>query len=113
MSNGLPWPMQFAEGLVDWRSLMRQHKQAKGATLVSVTSVPGCKLESVCDLAVVLPLVRTVCQRPLQCANSVIQSLSLCFITFRMMDDLHALPIVMMLLSSNRCGSCAPSIWRP
>jgi D-arabinose 5-phosphate isomerase GutQ len=32
--------------------------QAKGATLVSVTSVAGCKLESVCDLAVVLPLVR-------------------------------------------------------
>lgn len=31
--------------------------QAKGATLVSVTSVPGCRLEAVCDLAVVLPLV--------------------------------------------------------
>lgn len=32
--------------------------QAKGATLVSVTSMPGCKLEALCDLAVVLPLVR-------------------------------------------------------
>jgi DNA-binding MurR/RpiR family transcriptional regulator len=36
--------------------------QAKGATLVSITSVAGCKLESVCDLAVVLPLVRDMFQ---------------------------------------------------
>ena len=40
--------------------MMRSRSQAKGATLVSVTSVPGCKLESVCDLAVVLPLVRSL-----------------------------------------------------
>lgn len=35
--------------------------KAKGATLVSVTSMPGCKLEALCDLAVVLPLVRELC----------------------------------------------------
>lgn len=35
--------------------------QAKGAKLVSVTSVQGCKLEQLCDLAVHLPLERELC----------------------------------------------------
>lgn len=35
--------------------------KAKGATLVSITSAPGCKLEALCDLAVVLPLERELC----------------------------------------------------
>ncbi len=38
--------------------------QAKGATAVAVTSAPGCKLESICDLAVVLPLVPTAPSHP-------------------------------------------------
>ena len=46
-------PMQFrdcAAGL-----------QAKGARLVSVASVRGCKLDALCDLCVHLPLERELC----------------------------------------------------
>ena len=35
--------------------------QAKGARLVAVTSVQGCRLSAVCDLAVHLPLERELC----------------------------------------------------
>ena len=35
--------------------------QAKGARLVAVTSVRGCALEGVCDMAVHLPLERELC----------------------------------------------------
>ena len=35
--------------------------QAKGARLVSITSVPGSALEDACDLAVHLPLERELC----------------------------------------------------
>ena len=35
--------------------------QAKGAKMVSVTSVPGCKLEQLCDVGVQLPLERELC----------------------------------------------------
>ena len=35
--------------------------QAKGARLVSITSVRGSRLEAVCDLAVHLPLERELC----------------------------------------------------
>ena len=35
--------------------------QAKGAKLVSVTSVQGCKLEQLCDTSVHLPLERELC----------------------------------------------------
>jgi len=35
--------------------------KAKGAAAVAVTSAPGCRLESICDLAVVLPLERELC----------------------------------------------------
>lgn len=35
--------------------------KAKGATLVSISSASGCKLEALCDLAVVLPMERELC----------------------------------------------------
>lgn len=35
--------------------------QAKGAKMVSVASVQGCRLEHMCDLAVHLPLERELC----------------------------------------------------
>ena len=35
--------------------------QAKGARLVAVTSVRGCRLAAMCDMAVHLPLERELC----------------------------------------------------
>ena len=37
------------------------HSQAKGATLVSIACIPGCKLEEMCHMAVLLPLQRELC----------------------------------------------------
>ena len=39
----------------------RPRAQAKGARLVAVTSVRGCRLEAACDMAVHLPLERELC----------------------------------------------------
>lgn len=36
-------------------------KQAKGAKIVSVASISGCKMETVCDLSINLPLKRELC----------------------------------------------------
>lgn len=35
--------------------------QAKGAKIVSVASISGCKMEAVCDLSINLPLKRELC----------------------------------------------------
>ena len=37
------------------------HVQAKGARLVAVSSVKGCRLSAMCDMAVHLPLERELC----------------------------------------------------
>jgi arabinose-5-phosphate isomerase len=36
-------------------------EQAKGARLVAVTSVKGCRLQALCDMHVYLPLERELC----------------------------------------------------
>ena len=41
--------------------LTRRGVQAKGAKLVSVASMRGCKLDQLCDLCVHLPLERELC----------------------------------------------------
>lgn len=72
--------------------------QAKGARLVSVTSIPSCPLDQACDLAVTLPLLRELC--PFNLAPVTSTSIQMLF------GDTVAIALMQVGRCLFCCGAC-------